>query len=118
MKAFLKSLKILIIAMQKKKFEPDTEKIRVRLPKGREKIGLVSQLLGFRRMYVACTDGKTRMCRIPGRLRRRMWVKLHDVVIVEPWEDADEKGDIIFDYTRTQASWLRKRGMLKSLEEF
>ncbi len=104
--------------MAKKKKPQEEKKIRVRLPKKNELIGVVTQLLGFRRMYVTCTDGKTRMCRVPGRLRRSMWVKLHDVVIVEPWEYDDSKGDIIFDYTKTQASWLRKKGYLKNLEEF
>ena len=92
--------------------------VRVRTPRGKEVLGIVDQLLGLRKMYVRCFDGKTRLCRVPGRLRRSMWVRQGDVVIVEPWEFDEEKGDIIFTYRQTQVEWLRKKGLLKDLEEF
>ena len=104
---------------KKKGKEVPQEVVRVRLPKNKEVLGFVEQLLGLRKMYVRCFDGKTRLCRIPGRLRRRMWVRQGDIVIVEPWEyEENEKGDIIFDYRRNQVEWLRKKGYLKDLEEF
>ncbi|MDD5499412.1 MAG: translation initiation factor eIF-1A [Candidatus Nanoarchaeia archaeon] len=94
------------------------EIIRVRTPRGKEVLGVVEQLLGLRKMYVRCFDGKTRLCRVPGRLRRSMWVKNGDAVIVEPWEYDEDKGDIIYTYRRGQVEWLRKKGFLKDLEEF
>ena len=94
------------------------EVVRVRTPKGTEVLGIVDQLLGLRKMYVRCLDGKTRLCRVPGRLRRSMWVRQGDVVIVQPWEYDADKGDIIFDYRKSQVDWLRRKGMLKDLEEF
>ena len=97
---------------------PDSGVIRVRTPKGKEIIGIVDQLLGFRKMYIRCSDGKTRLCRVPGRFRRSMWVRQGDVVLVEPWEYDEAKGDIVFDYRRTQIDWLRDKGFLKNLEEF
>ncbi len=97
---------------------PSEEVIRVRTPRGKEVLGIVEQLLGLRKMYVRCLDGKTRLCRVPGRLRRSMWVRQGDVVIVEPWEYDLDKGDIIFTYRKTQVDWLRRKGLLKDLEEF
>lgn len=92
---------------------------RIKLPRGNQTFGLVTRLVGGSRMEVRCFDGKNRICRIPGRLKRRLWVKQGDLVIVEPWElSGDEKGDIIFKYTRTQVGWLRNKGYLKKLEEF
>ncbi|VVB76316.1 Translation initiation factor 1A [Candidatus Tiddalikarchaeum anstoanum] len=91
---------------------------RVRTPRGNEIIGIVDQLLGFRKMYIRCADGKTRLCRVPGRFRRSMWVRQADVVIIEPWEYDNTKGDIVYDYRKTQIEWLRERGFLKKLEEF
>ena len=42
-----------------------------------------------------------------------------DIILVEPWElEQDEKGDIIFKYTKSQVQLIQRRGMLKSLEEF
>lgn len=92
---------------------------RVKLPKGKETLGILIQRLGGSRTSIRCLDGKTRLCRIPGRLRRRLWVREGDIVLVEPWEfGGDEKGDIIFKYKPTQVKWLKDKGYLRKLEEF
>ncbi len=98
---------------------PEEEIRRVKIPRGREVIGMLDQRLGASRMRVKCLDGKTRICRIPGSLKRKLWVREGDVVLVEPWEfGGDEKGDIIFKYKPTQVSWLEKKGYIKKIEEF
>ena len=94
--------------------QPPGEYIRVRLPRGREILGVVEEMLGGSRFRVSCTNGKLMICRVPGSLKRDVWVQLGDVVLVEPWEiEANEKGDIIFRYTGSQANILRKKGILK-----
>ena len=91
---------------------------RIKLPRGNESFGVVQQRVGGSRMLVKCLDGKTRNCRIPGRLKRKLWVREGDIVIVEPWEfSGDEKGDILFKYRPTQVDWLKRNGHLKILEE-
>jgi translation initiation factor 1A len=45
------------------------------LPKGSEEIGIITQRVGAGRMMVSCMDGKTRNCRVPGRLRRDLWLR-------------------------------------------
>ncbi len=91
---------------------------RTRIPKGNEVLGILEQRLGGSRAKVRCLDGKTRICRIPGRLKRRLWVRESDIVIVEPWEfSGDDKGDIIYKYTPTQVQWLKNKGHLKKMEE-
>jgi len=97
--------------------------MRVRLPRGNESIGLVENRLGQGRLRVSCFDGKARVCRIPGRLKRRLWVREGDIVLVQPWEfGGDEKGDVIYKYRPAQVQWLRTRGHIKEvtvdLEEF
>ena len=92
---------------------------RIHLPRDKETFGIIEQRLGGSRMRVRCLDGKTRVCRIPGRLTRKLWVRENDIVIVEPWEySGDQKGDIIYKYTPTQVSYLKRKGHLKQLEEF
>ena len=79
----------------------------------------VEQRLGASRIRVRCLDGKTRVCRIPGRLKRKLWVREGDTVVVKPWEfGGDEKGDIIFKYRRTQVNYLKRQGYLKDLADF
>ena len=91
---------------------------RIKLPRGDQTIGILEQRLGGSRNRVKCLDGKTRICRIPGRLKRRLWVRPGDIVIVEPWEfGGDEKGDVIFKYNNTQVGWLRRKGYLKKLDD-
>ncbi len=90
------------------------EFVRVRLPRGREVFGWVDATLGGSRFKVACSDGKERMCRMPGAKKRSVWVELGDLVVIEPWEiEPDLKGDVVFRYTRTQVESLRKKGILK-----
>jgi translation initiation factor 1A len=91
---------------------------RIKLPRGREVLGLLERRLGGSRLEIRCLDGKRRNCRIPGRLKRSLWCREGDVVIVEPWEfSGDERGDVVFKYTKTQVNWLRQNGYLKKLEE-
>jgi len=125
MESYLNKVKYNFTLMSKKKIElAMQEKIqmeisRINLPRGIQSFGIIEQRLGGSRMRVRCLDGKTRICRIPGRLTRKLWVRDGDIVIVEPWEfGGDEKGDVVYKYTPTQLSFLRKKGHLKQLDEF
>ncbi len=94
------------------------EEFRVRTPRGREVLGIVELRLGYGKSRIRCTDGKTRICRVPGSLKRHLWVRPSDVVLVEPWEiEGDRKGDIVHSYTKAQVDWLTRNGFLKSLLE-
>jgi translation initiation factor 1A len=93
---------------------PSEEPVRVRMPRGKEMIGTINEMLGASRFSITGSDGRKRMCRIPGKFRRSVKVSPGDLVIIEPWEvEPESKGDIIWIYTRTQAAWLRKRGVWK-----
>lgn len=92
---------------------------RVKLPRGKEILGIIEQRFGGNKMKVACLDGKTRNCRVPGRLKRKLWLRPNDVIIMEPWELNNERGDILFKYRPNQVAWLRKKGYLeKEKSEF
>ena len=87
---------------------------RVYLPKASkgEIFAVADQLLGASRIRVACEDGKSRMGRIPGKIRKRMWIREGDLIVVRPWSFQDAKADIIYRYTKTQANYLSRRRML------
>ena len=104
---------------QQKQEQIQQEISRIHVPRGRETFGIIEQRLGGSRMRVRCLDGKTRVCRIPGRLTRKLWVRESDVVIIEPWEySGDEKGDVIYKYSPTQVAFLRRKGYLKEMDKF
>jgi translation initiation factor 1A len=92
------------------------EVTRARIPRPNEVIGIVEQRVGANRMIVKCFDEKVRNCRIPGSLRRSLWIRPGDTVIVEPWEfDKEGRGDIVFKYTPAAIEWLRRKGYIKDM---
>ena len=95
---------------------PEEQLRRTPLPKQGQIFGLVEQRVGGSRMIVRCMDGKVRNCRIPGRLKKRLWVREGDLVVVEPWEfGGDEKGDVLIKYKNNQVTYLKNKGYLKRL---
>jgi translation initiation factor 1A len=90
------------------------EEQRVRLPKENEVIGIVEKRLGGNKMQVECFDGNTRICRVPGRFKRSLWIRPGDVVLVEKWEiGGEEKGDIIYKYAPAEVEKLKELGLFK-----
>mgnify|MGYP003323928251 CR=1 FL=1 len=91
-----------------------TSKIRVKMPnrKINEMFALADQILGGRRVSILCEDGETRLARIPGKMRRRQWVREGDLIIVWPWDFQDSKADVKHRYTKTQAMYLSRKGAL------
>jgi len=87
---------------------------RAPLPKDKELIGIIEQRLGGNKMMVTCLDGKSRNCRVPGRLKRKLWLRPNDVVIVEPWELDNTKADVLLKYKPNQIEWLKRNGFLKT----
>ncbi len=61
---------------------------RVKFPNKRlgEMYGRVVGIFGNERMEVFCEDGKHRMGRIRGKIKKRVWIRIADLVIVNPWE--------------------------------
>jgi translation initiation factor 1A len=92
------------------------ESVRVRVPKRNEgeMFGVIVQMLGFDRVRVRCEDGEVRVGRIPGRMKKRVWMRVGDTVLVLPWEfQSDQKCDVVWRYKDNELDWLKKRGILK-----
>ena len=92
-------------------------KIRVKMPNSKinEMFALAEQILGGRRVNVLCADGEMRLARIPGKMRRRQWVREGDLIIVWPWDFQDSKADVKHRYTKTQAMYLSRKGILPEI---
>jgi translation initiation factor 1A len=98
---------------------PEEEIGRLRFPRGREVIGILDQRVGGSRMKVRCMDGKVRLCRIPGKLKRKLWTREGDVLIIEPWEfGGDEKGDVVHKYRPNHIPALKEKGLLLATDDF
>jgi translation initiation factor 1A len=94
----------------------DGEEGYYRLPlpnrKKNELFAIADQLLGGSRIHVVCEDKKSRMARIPGKMKRKARVRAGDLLIIKPWDIQNEKADIVFRYSRTQAGSLSRRKLL------
>ncbi|MDE1850555.1 MAG: translation initiation factor IF-1A [Candidatus Micrarchaeota archaeon] len=83
------------------------------MPRPGEVVGTVRRALGASKFEVAGSDGNIRVCSIPGRLKRRFWVKEGDVVLVKPWVvQSNERGDIVWRYSIMDKEKLKARGIL------
>lgn len=88
--------------------------VRLRLPREEEMFGVVHELMGASHMKIRCEDGKMRMCRVVGKMRKHFWIQEGDIVVVAPWtfQTKDTKGDIVWRYTKTQVFRLKREGRL------
>ena len=92
-----------------------SDEYRLRMPRPGEIFGIVKEMKGGARMMVECMDQKERLVRVPGKIKRNVWVKEGDLVLIKPWSvEGDEKADIAYRYTALQAQQLRNRGVLNT----
>jgi len=97
----------------KKKVKSEEEFKDMVLPVANDVLGIATKMLGYDRVMVKCQDGHERLCRIRGKMKRRAWIRLGDIVLVSPWDfQSDKRGDVIWRYKRNQAEWLRSKGYL------
>ncbi len=99
--------------MGKKKVLTEEELSEMVYPSANDVLGIAIKLLGFDRVLVKCQDGRERLCRIRGKMKRRVWIRQGDVVLVSPWDfQSDTRGDLIWRYTKAQSDILRRKGLL------
>ena len=86
-----------------------------------EMFGRVVGILGNDRMEIFCEDGKHRIGRIRGKIKKRVWIRLADLVIVNPWEWETEtegkmgKCEITWRYMKHEISWLERKNRIPEL---
>lgn len=99
--------------MGKKKVLSEDILRKLVLPAEGDILGIAVKMLGYDRILVKCQDGHERLCRIRGKMKRRVWIREGDVVLVSPWDfQHDKRGDIFWRYTRAQAEMLRRKGKI------
>ncbi|MFX0102825.1 MAG: translation initiation factor eIF-1A [Candidatus Hodarchaeota archaeon] len=105
---------------QKKRTGTSIEVVRARIPSKAdgEVLAIVTQILGNDRMRLRCADGKERLGRIRGKIKKRMWVRLGDLVLISPWEFQDDRCDIIWRYRQTESAWLERKGYFTEYLDF
>jgi len=104
------------IAYKRPEVSPEEEINRIKRPEEGEVYAVVEMMLGSDKLRVQCEDGKERMARITGKMRKRVWIRVGDLILVEPWKvQSDIRCDVKWRYTPTQSEWIRKKGFLKNI---
>ncbi len=67
---------------------------------------LMTKMLGDRRIMVRLPDTTEKLAIIPGRFRKRCWMKKGDVLLASYREFQDNKMDIVHKYTPDEARQL------------
>ena len=103
-----------VTKLGKRKIKNEGNLEKMVLPASNDVLGLAGKILGAERILVKCQDGKERVCRVRGKLKRRVWIREGDIVLVSPWDfQSDTRGDIFWRYRKNQTEWLRNKGYLK-----
>ncbi len=100
----------------KKKVLSESELKEMVMPQQGELLGRVIKLVGGDNIIVKCTDGKVRTCRIRGKIKRRMWIRDADLVLVAPWDFQSDRADIIWRYISAHAEKMKADGLLQGLD--
>ena len=95
-------------SMGKRQVKNESALKEIRIPEEGELFGRVLKMLGGENVMIKCTDGVTRRGRIRGKLKRRVWIRDNDIVIIAPWDfNENERGDIVWRFTLPQVEWLK-----------
>ena len=86
---------------------------KVKLPTKDEQFAVVIEMSGGSRLTAMCEDGNTRMVRIGGKFKKRMWLRANDLILVKPWPvQENEKADLIYRYLPTERKWILNRNII------
>mmetsp|Transcript_8553 Transcript_8553/g.15159 ORF Transcript_8553/g.15159 Transcript_8553/m.15159 type:complete len:143 (+) Transcript_8553:224-652(+) len=70
----------------------------------------ILKMLGNGRCEAYCFDGEKRLCHIRGKLRKKVWVNVGDIVLLGLREFEDAKADVILKYSPEEARALKRYG--------
>jgi translation initiation factor 1A len=74
----------------------------------------VLKMLGDGRVEAQCFDGVKRICKIRGKLWKKVYIRAGDVVLIGLRDYQDEKADIILKYTADETKNLKIYGEIPS----
>ncbi len=77
--------------------------------------GTVTKMLGNGYVEAFCFDPgnpMTRICHIRGKMRKKVWINMGDIVLVSLRDYEQDKGDIILKYSSDEARQLKTYNQL------
>ena len=98
--------------MAKKKKSPSEKKVV--LPGEGESLCVVEKIIGGDHVLIRCLDdpNSVKKAKIPGKMRRRVWIREGDIVIAAIWDFQPDRADITYRYQRDELKRLLVRNLL------
>ncbi len=83
--------------------------------------GQVIKILGNNRFHIKCfntgdNENSEKLCILRGKMRKRVWINLNDIVIISLREFENNKADIVHKYTTDEANELKKLKLIPNIE--
>jgi translation initiation factor 1A len=72
----------------------------------------VLRMFGNGRLEAQCFDGQKRVCHIRGKMCKKVWINVGDIILVGLRSYQDEKCDVIMKYSADEARQLKAYGEL------
>ncbi len=72
----------------------------------------VMRMLGNGRLEAQCFDGVKRLAHIRGKLQKKVWICVGDIILVSLRDFQDGKADVIYKYNPDEARALKAQGEL------
>ncbi|MGC8983121.1 MAG: translation initiation factor aIF-1A [Desulfurococcaceae archaeon] len=100
--------------MSKKEQQKAKKPVEMPLPDPKELTVVcgVIRHLGADYLLVKCVDGVDRKARIPGKLRRKVWIIEGDIVLVGLWSAGSDKCDVVYKYSKSEVDKLVEMGIV------
>lgn len=97
-----------------KKKPGDNEKRSLVYKDDMQEYGMMTKMLGGQRIMVMLVDKTEIMAVIPGRFRKRCWMKAGDTLIVSRREFQESKWDVCYKYNEDEVRIMVKKDELPS----
>ncbi len=97
---------------KKKRREPEEASKEPPLPGEGTVICGVIRHLGGDFLLAKCLDGVDRKIRIPGKMRRRVWINEGDLILVGIWDFSPDRGEVIHRYSRGEVAKLLEKNVI------
>ena len=96
--------------MSKRHSLPDKKELLIK--EDGQEYAKVLKMLGNGRLSAYCYDGIERMCHIRGKLKKKVWIGVNDIILISLRDFQDGKADILSKYSDQDIRQLVKMGEL------
>ena len=74
----------------------------------------ITKILGNGRFECKCFDGQSRIGKVRGKMNKRVWIELGNLVLIGLRDYQDDKGDIFHKFNEEESRKLKNLGELPS----